>query len=319
MILRNVLTIGFLIGTSSAVAVPIVPSIPNGESIRFSFAGWNETTTRYSGNCGSTPGSANAVACDGRDNAGTPARNGQIINPAGSGGPAGEDGWGVLRVTSIEGNGVPFYSNPIGNGSHISAFFYHLVDGIVIVSPTTTQTYSYGGRADFYITDANAPDPLTGIPSPFSRDNAQSAPTYGGAAGLTSGTLLLSLEFGAGGNSSVPLSTLSGAFNNASIGGGSTSLLDADVTGGIWKNVFDTNGIVGADGNFHDLELDVGFRCGGGSFGVRCNPFNNNPALFSTEIDGSFTGQSVALPEPGILALAGIGLIGLGVLRRRRV
>ena len=137
MKLRNILlAIGFFIGTSSAVAVPLTPSIPGGASIRFSFAGWNETTTQYLGNCGTIPGFANAPACDA--NTAIPARNGQMVNPPYSGGSAEEDGWGVLRVTSIEGNGIPFYSNPIGNGTHISAFFYHLVDGIVIVDPTTT-------------------------------------------------------------------------------------------------------------------------------------------------------------------------------------
>ena len=206
---------------TSAVAVPIsVPLIPAGESIRFSFAGWNETTTSYAGNCGTLPGSADAPGCDGKDGkGGTPARQGQIINAPNSGGSAGEDGWGVLRVTAIEANGVPIYSNPVGNGTHISAFFYHLVDGIVIVGPTTTQTYSYGGKADFYITGDNAADPLGRIPSPLGRDNTSGTPAYGGPAGIAAGTLLLSLAFAPGGNSSVPLSTLSGAFNNASIGG----------------------------------------------------------------------------------------------------
>ena len=304
----------------SAVALPLtVPIIPAGESIRFSFAGWNEATTSYAGNCGTAPGSADAPGCDGKDGkGGIPARHGQIINAPDSGGAAGEDGWGVLRVTSIEGDGVPIYSNPVGNGTHITAFFYHLVDGVVIVGPTTTQTYSYGGKADFYITDDNAADPITGIPSPLGRDNTGDTPTYGGPAGITAGTLLLSLSFAPGGNSSVPLSTLSGAFNNASIGGGSTSLLDADITGGLWKNSFDTNTIEGADGNLHDLELDVGFRCGGGSLDIRCNPSNTNPVLFSTEIDGSFTGHTAALPEPRMLALIGIGLSALALLRRRR-
>ena len=68
----------------------------------------------------------------------------------------------------------------------------------------------------------------------------------------------------------------------------------------------------------HDLELDVGFRCGGGSLNVRCNPSNTNPALFSTEIDGSFTGHTAALPEPGMLALISIGLSALALLRRPR-
>lgn len=139
MKLRNIsLATALLIETGSAAAVPVnVPVLPGGQSIRFSFAGWNETTTSYSGNCGAIPGSANAPGCDGKDGkGGTPARNGQMVNAPDSGGSAGEDGWGVLRVTSIEGNGVPIYSNPVGNGTHISAFFYHLVDGIVIVGPT---------------------------------------------------------------------------------------------------------------------------------------------------------------------------------------
>lgn len=191
------------------------------------------------------------------------------------------------------------------------------MDGVVIVNPTTTQTYSYGGRADFYITDDNAAALLTGIPSPRSRDNSTVTPTYGGAHGITSGTLLLSLAFGLGGDGQVPLSTLSGAFNNASIGGGSTSLLDVDVTAGIWKNVFDTNSFMGTDGNLHDLELSVSFRCGGGSIGVRCDPSHRSSNLFSSEIDGSISGRSVGLPEPGMISLIAAGLLAASELRRR--
>jgi hypothetical protein len=110
---------------------------------------------------------------------------------------------------------------------------------------------------------------------------------------------------------------LSGAFNNASIGGGSTSLLDVDVTAGIWKNSFDTNSFMGTDGNLHDLELAVSFRCGGGSIGVRCDPSHTRPTLFSSEIDGSISGRSVGLPEPGIISLIAAALIGIGVLRCR--
>lgn len=306
-----------LLEVGAAIALPIIPSVPEGQSIRFSFTGWNEATTRYTANCGSVSGSANAPGCDSNTAIGGRARNAQTINAPDSGGLAREDGWGVLRVTSIEADGVPFYSNPIGTGSHITAFFYHLVDGVVIVNPTTTQTYSYGGRADFYITDDNAAALLTGIPSPRSRDNSTATPTYGGATGITSGTLLLSLVFGVGGDSQVPLSTLSGAFNNASIGGGSTSLLDADVTAGIWKNLFDTNSFRGSDGGVHDLELSVSFRCGGSAIGVRCDPSHTKPNLFSSEIDGSISGRSVSLPEPGTISLIGAALIGAGALRRR--
>ena len=115
----------------------------------------------------------------------------------------------------------------------------------------------------------------------------------------------------------MPLLTLSGAFNNASIGGGSTSLLDADVTAGIWKNLFDTNSFMGSDGGVHDLELAVSFRCGGGSIGVRCDPSHTKPNLFSSEIDGSISSRSVDLPEPGTISLIAAGLLVAGGLRRR--
>jgi hypothetical protein len=315
--INALLTALLLFQASSAMALLIIPSVPEGQSIRFSFTGWNEATTRYTANCGSVSGSANAPGCDSNTAIGSRARVAQTINAPDSGGLAREDGWGVLRVTSIEADGVPFYSNPVGAGSHITAFFYHLVDGVVIVNPTTTQTYSYGGRADFYITDDNAAALLTGIPSPRSRDNSTPTPTYGGASGITSGTLLLSLTFGLGGDSQVPLSTLSGAFNNASIGGGSTSLLDVDVTAGLWKNVFDTNSFTGADGDLHDLELAVSFRCGGGSIGVRCDPSHRSFNLFSSEIDGSISDRSAGVPEPGTISLIAAVLIGMGILRRR--
>jgi hypothetical protein len=315
--INALLTASLLFQASSAMALLIIPSVPEGQSVRFSFTGWNEATTRYTANCGSVSGSANAPGCDSNTAIGSRARNAQVINAHDSGGLAREDGWGVLRVTSIEADGVPFYSNPIGTGSHITAFFYHLVDGVVIVNPTTTQTYSYGGRADFYITEDNAAALLGGIPSPRSRDNSTPTPTYGGSRGITSGTLLLSLTFGVGGDGQLPLSSLSGAFNNASIGGGSTSLLDADVTAGIWKNLFDTNSFRGADGSLHDLELAVSFRCGGGSIGVRCDPSHRNLNLFSSEIDGSISGRSVGLPEPSTIFLIAAALIGVGTLRRR--
>jgi hypothetical protein len=39
--------------------------------------------------------------------------------------------------------------------------------------------------------------------------------------------------------------------------------------------------------------------------------------LFSSEIDGSISGRSAGVPEPGTISLIAAVLIGMGILRRR--
>lgn len=79
--------------------------------------------------------------------------------------------------------------------------------------------------------------------------------------------------------------------------------------------MFDTNSFRGGDGSLHDLELAVSFRCGGSAIGVRCDPSHARSNLFSSEIDGSISGRSVGLPEPGTISLIAAALIGVGALR----
>lgn len=300
-----------------------LPPIPSQQSIRFNFAGWDEGSVGYTASCGGSPvgtpatGAGNAAGCDAVVT--IAAKFAQLLNPANSGGPALEDTWGVVRVNSIEANGSTFYSNPVGNGEHISAFFYGLVDGQVQLTATSTATYSYGGILDIWATPAGSADPINGIQAPSSRIDLDSYGTVTDGAN----TLLLRLAFAPGGDTTVTDSTLAGSFLNSSFGGGSSSLLNVDVLAGAWGSIFDNNGILGTDGNFHDFELDVGFRCGGGAIGVRCQPNNADPSLFTLEVDGSFTGTSSAVPEidaaagTGAITLLG-GMLALAGERRRR-
>ncbi|MBU3990179.1 MAG: PEP-CTERM sorting domain-containing protein, partial [Gammaproteobacteria bacterium] len=89
-----------------------------------------------------------------------------------------------------------------------------------------------------------------------------------------------------------------------SIVGGSGGYLD--VTGGAWQPNFDTNKEIGLNGEERDLLTSFTFR-----------PNATTTAQGWTVLaSGDITGN--AIPEPGSMALAGLGLIGLAALRRRK-
>lgn len=156
-----------------------------------------------------------------------------------------------------------------------------------------------------------------------------------GMATHATSELLLDLVFGAGGiyiDEALAGSTATGVSTTdifRSVAGSTTqnsTLGYLDVVGGSQASAYDTDGYLGANAG---LLAAVGRTTG---FDIRIEASNSanplttpglTPAVLAAGWDSaiessSVTGKSVSVPEPGVLGLLGIGLLGLGVVYRKR-
>ncbi|MEX5748362.1 PEP-CTERM sorting domain-containing protein [Massilia sp. X63] len=209
-----------------------------------------------------------------------------------------EDTWGIFSVQSISrvSDGSLIFTAG-KNGEYLTGMFGGIKDTYVEVNgqiSPTTLALGTGGWLNMYLTNSN-------YNSSYGPSGRLGEFGYKGVTDV-GGTLALSAVFGAGALGGHPEYTYVSNYANNSISGGSQAFLD--VTGGSMKGLFDTNRQEDPNGNMHDMFLKVTYGQTGASA----------KAGWTVDASGDVQGN---IPEPGSLALLGLGLAGLASLRRR--
>lgn len=257
------------------------------------------------GNCGTaTPDGG--LACDPHGNIGF---GGAAFGAAGR-----DDSWGIISVQSITNISTSATEFTIGTDGYLIGYFGGLIDFAVgmntpFLGDTTQTAYSQGGYLNIYKSAVDY-NPAVG---PFAGQAAVEAGIIAAAGGASS--LYLGGVFTPGAVPSVPLASYQSTFDINTGHGSGVGYVSFDA--GSALGVFDTNtqhtyplsGTIYADAFFTTTVSPIS-TCSTTSPDLGCG------AGWLASNTADVTGY--ATPEPGSMALVGLGLLGLAGLRRRK-
>jgi hypothetical protein len=237
-----------------------------------------------------------------------------FTTPVGQAPAPGDENYGILKITTIEsddGNNTTLWTSGQGGAELTGVFRDIIVDNVTLGATTNIQ--SSGGVLDVFLNPVGAFAAAGGA----NQGTGGYAPAgcaigddcYNGITNVAGGLLFLSLEWASGIDPTDSDITIDGDLQGNTVPGTGDAAGFLNVTGGAYASTFDTNGQATAFGN-RDMFTQNDF-CVNGQLGCA------QPAQGDWQLVSEDPVRAFVVPEPGLLSLFGIGLVGC-YLRRRR-